>query len=165
MVRVAVVSDTHGDLSRLGQVQQKLGKVDWLLHAGDFLRDAQPVARQLGVDPGRVRAVIGNCDHHLMEPLQDLFAIEGVSFLLVHGHYYGVKSSLDRMYYKALEAGVRVAVFGHSHVPVSRDEEGLLLFNPGSLSMPRIPKTPPTCGLLEIQDGAIIAARIVAAVG
>ena len=165
MARVAVVSDTHGDLSRLAHVQQKLGKVDWLLHAGDFLRDAQPVARQLGIAPDRVRAVIGNCDQHLIEPMQDLFAIEGVSFLLVHGHYFGVKSSLDRIYHKARETGVRVAVFGHSHTPVCTDEGGVLLFNPGSLSMPRIPKTPPTCGLLEIKDGAIITARIVAAVG
>jgi len=165
MARVAVVSDTHGDLSNLAHVREQLGQIDWLLHAGDLLRDAQPVARQLGVDPGRVRAVIGNCDHHLFEPVQDQFAIDGVSFYLTHGHHYGVKSSHDRIYNKARELGVRVAVFGHSHVPVCADEGGVLLFNPGSLSLPRIPRQPPTCGLLEIRDGAIISARIVAAHG
>lgn len=165
MVRVAVVSDTHGNLSNLPKVRAKLGQVDWLIHAGDFLRDAQPLARELGVAPARVRAVIGNCDHHLVEPLEEIFAIEGVRFLLVHGHYYGVKQSPDRVYYKAREAGVRVAIFGHSHIPAYSDEDGLLLFNPGSLSMPRIPRMPPTCGVIEVRDGVVLSARIVAAVG
>jgi uncharacterized protein len=165
MVRVAVVSDTHGDISNLCRVVDQLGKVDWLLHAGDYWRDAAPMGRQLGVDPGRVRAVIGNCDYHLIEPVQDRFAIEGVSFLLVHGHHDGVKYTNDRIYYRAKEAGARVAVFGHSHIPVCIDDGGVLLLNPGSLTAPRLHNQPPTCAMLEVQDGAIHSARIVAASG
>jgi putative phosphoesterase len=165
MVRVAVLSDTHGDLSALAHVLAQLGKVDWLLHAGDYLRDAAPAARRLGLDPGRVRAVIGNCDYHLIEPVQDRFAIEGVSFLLVHGHHDGVKMGHDRIYYRAREAGARVVVFGHSHIPVNDDDGNVLLFNPGSLSQPRLAHQPPTCGLLELENGAIVSARIVAAHG
>lgn len=165
MVRVAVVSDTHGDISNLCRVADQLGKVDWLLHAGDFWRDAAPMAKQLGVDPGRVRAVIGNCDHHLIEPVQDRFAIEGVSFLLVHGHHDGVKYTTDRIYYRAKEAGARVAVFGHSHIPVCIDDGGVLLLNPGSLTAPRLHNQPPSCAMLEVADGIIHSARIVAASG
>lgn len=165
MVRVAVLSDTHGDVSNLVAVREQLGKVDWLIHAGDFWHDAQPAANMLGVDLGRVRAVIGNCDQHLIEPLQDRFALGGVGFLLVHGHHDGVKYTHDRIYYRAKEAGARVAVFGHSHIPVCIDEGGVLLFNPGSLSLPRLHRQPPTCGLLELQDGVIITARILGVSG
>ncbi|HWI61101.1 MAG TPA: metallophosphoesterase [Symbiobacteriaceae bacterium] len=165
MSRVAVLSDTHGDLSNLAKVKEQLGKVDWLIHAGDLLRDARPAARALGVDLGRVRSVIGNCDSHRIEPVQDHFAIGGISFLLVHGHHDGVKYSYDRVYYRAREAGARVVVFGHSHVPLCSDQDGVLLFNPGSLTVPRVLGQPPTCGLLEVEDGIIKTARIVAALG
>ncbi|HLN62988.1 MAG TPA: metallophosphoesterase [Symbiobacteriaceae bacterium] len=157
MVRVAVISDTHGDLSRLDRARDLLGPVDWLIHAGDYYRDAQPVAERLGVPPERVRAVVGNCDYHLVEPALDLFEIEGVTVLLTHGHHYGVKHTLDRIYYKAREARVRVAVFGHSHVAVNAEDGGILLLNPGSLSQPRLAGDLPSCALLEVNGGLVTA--------
>jgi uncharacterized protein len=157
MVRVAVISDTHGDLYNLDQAKTLLGQVDWLLHAGDYIRDAAPAAQQLGVPPERVRAVVGNCDYHLVEPAIDLIEIEGVRILLTHGHHYGVKHTLDRIYYKARESKARVVVFGHSHVALSAEDSGILLFNPGSLSQPKQPGTPPSCGLLELEAGGVIS--------
>jgi uncharacterized protein len=153
MVRVAVISDTHGDLSRLDQARTLLGPVDWLIHAGDYHRDAQPVAERLGVPAHRVRAVVGNCDYLMAEPALDLFEIEGVRMLLTHGHHYGVKHTLDRIFFKAQEARVQVAIFGHSHVAVNATDSGILLLNPGSLSQPRLPGDPPSCALLELQNG------------
>lgn len=160
MVRVAVISDTHGDLGNLDRARELLGPVDWLIHAGDYLRDAAPCAARLGLAPDRVRAVVGNCDYHLFDPSLDQFELGGVKILLTHGHHYGVKHTVDRIYYKAREAGVRVAVFGHSHIAVRADDGGVLLFNPGSLSQPRLPTEGPSCGLLELENGVLISARI-----
>jgi putative phosphoesterase len=48
----------------------------------------------------------------------------------------------------------RVVVFGHSHMPQNEDEDGLLLFNPGSPTWPR--KAPfPSMGILWIDDGTV----------
>ena len=48
----------------------------------------------------------------------------------------------------------RVVVFGHSHMPYNEDEDGLLLFNPGSPTWKR--KAPFTSmGLLWIEDGDV----------
>jgi uncharacterized protein len=160
MVRVAVVSDTHGNLSNVAQARAQLGPVDWLLHAGDFHRDAAAIGRSLGLDPGRVIAVVGNCDAPLSEPAQEVLEIGGVQILLTHGHHYGVKSTLNRIYYRARELGVRAAIFGHSHVPVNGVEGGVLLFNPGSLTAPHFPHDPPSCGLLEIEHGQIVGRHI-----
>lgn len=162
--RVAVISDTHGDLRHVAEIKAQLGRVDWLLHAGDFIRDARPVAEQLGVPADRVRAVIGNCDYLLSEPLHDHIQIEGVRIFLTHGHLYGVKHTLDRIYYKAVEARARVAVFGHSHVALSAEDTGVLLLNPGSLSQPRLATARPSCALLEI-DGDQVRSQILSVSG
>ncbi len=48
----------------------------------------------------------------------------------------------------------RVVVFAHSHLPCNEDEDGLLLFNPGSPTWPR--QAPwPSMGILWIEDGAV----------
>jgi hypothetical protein len=48
----------------------------------------------------------------------------------------------------------RVVVFGHSHIPVNEDLDGLLLFNPGSPTWPR--RAPfPSMGILWIADGEV----------
>jgi uncharacterized protein len=48
----------------------------------------------------------------------------------------------------------RVVVFGHSHMPFNEDEDGLLLFNPGSPTWKR--RAPfPSMGLLWIENGDV----------
>ncbi|HEY3368131.1 MAG TPA: metallophosphoesterase [Symbiobacteriaceae bacterium] len=157
MIRIGVVSDTHRDLRCLEQARQALGKIDWLLHAGDHFQDAPQVAKGLGMDPLRVRAVVGNCDHPVQEPVEELLEIDGVRIWLTHGHHFGVKHGYLRIYYKAKELGARVVVFGHSHLAVAEDDGQVLLFNPGSLSQPRLSYDLPSCGLLEIDNGSVTA--------
>lgn len=160
MVRVAVFSDTHGEFANLQSVLPQLGSLDWLLHAGDHFGDAAALGRRLGLGPDRVVAVVGNCDAPRTEPAQLILEIGGVKILLTHGHHYGVKSTLDRIRYRADELDVRVAIFGHSHIPVNGQDGGLLLFNPGSLTAPRLPQDPPSCGLLEIVAGQVKARHL-----
>ncbi|MDB4895331.1 MAG: putative phosphoesterase [Firmicutes bacterium] len=162
MVRVAVFSDTHGEFTNLESVLPQFGPVDWLLHAGDHFGDAAQVGRRLGLGPERIVAVVGNCDAPQTEPAQVVLEIGGVKILLTHGHHYGVKSTLDRILYRAAELEVRVAVFGHSHIPVNGQDGGVLLFNPGSLTAPRLPQDPPSCGILEIAGGQVTARHLFA---
>lgn len=160
MLRLLVVSDTHGDIRNLEVLRPLLGQIDWLLHAGDHLQDAAPMAASLGVAADRVRAVIGNCDFPLREPVRELLELDGVRILLVHGHLHGVKSRYDRILYGAREAAARVVVFGHSHMPLLQDEAGVLLLNPGSLSQPRLATDRPSCAIIEIERGQISARHL-----
>ena len=68
-------------------------------------------------------------------------------------HDSGVtKARRERM--RKLFPEARVVVFGHSHLPVNEDVDGLLLFNPGSPTWKR--KAPFTSmGLLWIEDGSV----------
>jgi putative phosphoesterase len=56
--------------------------------------------------------------------------------------------------------GADVVVFGHSHIPLNADVDGLRLFNPGS---PTDRRRQPvgTYGVLELEDGVVRATRIV----
>ncbi|HEX8509831.1 MAG TPA: metallophosphoesterase family protein, partial [Propionibacteriaceae bacterium] len=54
-----------------------------------------------------------------------------------------------------------LVVFGHSHIPMDVAEQGLRIFNPGS---PTDRRRQPygTLGLLEVEDGRLLSAEIVA---
>lgn len=91
MVRIGVVSDSHGSYRNVGRMRNECGRLDWFLHAGDHMQDAARIAVNLGVDPSRVRAVVGNCDYPAQKPDELLLEIEGVKIYLTHGHAHGVK--------------------------------------------------------------------------
>lgn len=153
-MRVAVLSDTHGRLGPVRRLQEQVGPVDFLLHAGDFLADAATCAAIFGLPPDRVAAVAGNCDFPDQEPAEQVLELESVRVLLVHGHRHDAKRGPLRVYLRARELGCRVAVFGHSHVPRLEEYEGVLLLNPGSPSLPRLPGRPGSCAVLEVgSDG------------
>lgn len=150
-MRIALISDTHGDLSGIPAIQAELGTVDALLHAGDHFADAPRIARLLNLPPEACHAVLGNCDAGSPGPEQLQLELGGVRILLVHGHRHGVKNGLLRITYAGAEAGARVVVFGHSHVPVIQEAGNLLLVNPGSLTQPRW-DGPPSAALLTINE-------------
>ncbi len=155
MIRVAVLSDTHGDFRNVDKARVKLGRVDWLFHAGDYLADAGQVAASLGVDRANIRAVVGNCDYPTLEPLQITLTVGGVQILITHGHHHAVKDDLQRIMSLGRAAGAQIVIFGHTHIPLAFEEHGVLLLNPGSLSMPRLKDNLPSCALLEIEDGVV----------
>ena len=57
--------------------------------------------------------------------------------------------------------GCRVVVFGHTHLPVCEDSDGLLLLNPGSPTERR--RAPfRSFAELDLGDDGVVVARIVA---
>jgi predicted phosphodiesterase len=54
-----------------------------------------------------------------------------------------------------------LVVFGHSHIPWNQEVAGQRAFNPGSPT-DRRRQPHPTVGLLEIEDGVLLAASVIA---
>ena len=53
-----------------------------------------------------------------------------------------------------------LVVFGHSHIPLDQSGDGVRIFNPGSpTDRRRQPRG--TMGLLRVEDGRLLEARIV----
>ena len=44
---------------------------------------------------------------------------------------------MNNIYYRAKELEVDIALFGHTHESLILEEDGVILMNPGSISLPR----------------------------
>lgn len=149
MKNILIISDTHGDILGMEDILKRHDDIDLIIHAGDTYKDAKDISKLYNIP---FEAVKGNTDLSFEGEYEIGFEVEGYKFLLVHGHKYGVKSSINSLYYRGLELGVDFIVYGHSHIPYFQRTEEICIINPGSLSRPRN-GNPRTYGLLKIDDG------------
>ena len=150
-MRLAVFSDSHGPIEEIRNSLKKLSPVDYVLFAGDGIDKL--VSSSLGRE-FKIIAVKGNRDKGAMYPREKTLIVGEKKILVVHGHNHGIKWGLGKLYYKAKEVGAEIVVFGHTHRRLAEEKEGILFFNPGSITAPR-DKLPPSYGLLEIEDGEV----------
>ena len=156
-MKVAVISDTHTrGASRPvpSGAWPYLESADHILHAGDVC-DPGLLVELSSLAP--LTVVLGNCDAMDVREWGATDAAEvelgGVKIGMVHdsGPRDGRRRRMRKLFPDA-----RVVVFGHSHIPWNEDEDGLLLFNPGSATWKR--RAPFTSmGLLWISDGEVEA--------
>ena len=131
-MKIAVMSDTHGNVQRAVNVLKQRGKVNRLIHLGDHYRDAVEigVGTRLHVD-----AVSGNTDRDF-EPWAErekILELDGVRILITHGDRYKVKHGIDRLIEKAIEEDVQAVLFGHTHIAMKQRIGNILFLNPGCI--------------------------------
>jgi uncharacterized protein len=162
VMRVAVLSDTHAPRFWKAcppRVAERLEDVELILHAGDVCTAA--VLDELSVY-APVVAVLGNNDGPDVAawgapPTQEL-DIAGLAVAMIHdsGPSGGRLSRIRRHFPSA-----DLVVFGHSHIPMDEQSSDLRIFNPGSPT-DRRRQPAGTMGLLEIRDGQLVDAQIIA---
>lgn len=128
---IAVISDSHGNSSGISKVKGYIEKADVILFLGDGENDIKEITRDF---VGEVYAVKGNCDVSDKNPEEMVIEIGGKRIFMCHGHRYGVKYGYNSIYYRGKELEVDIVVFGHSHLPMIEENDGLILMNPGSIS-------------------------------
>lgn len=147
-MRIAVISDTHRITSNIIE-ELKEKTFDLIIHLGDFIKDAEKIEEILETEVIKIK---GNSDFREFDGDEELVKTFGnKKFLLTHGHKYGVKYTLDNLYYRAKELEVDVVLFGHTHNSFNENIEGVIFFNPGSPSNPR-GSYDKTYGIIEIDD-------------
>lgn len=129
MSKILVLSDSHGAVKSMMEAIRSAAP-DMVIFLGDCVPDIRQAAA--GFPTLDVRYVRGNCDYLLAEPDRLIIEVEGKRLLVAHGHSYGVKQGLLRLYLAAREAGCDVALFGHTHMKHTEWKDGLLLLNPGA---------------------------------
>lgn len=149
MIRVGLVSDTHGLLRP--QARDFLRGSDYIVHGGDVC-DPGILEELAALAP--VTAVRGNNDRgpwaeRLGET--ELLQVGEVFVYAIH--------DLSQIDIDPGAAGVHVVVSGHSHRPMVERRDGVLYVNPGS-SGPRRFRLPISAGELIIA-GSSVSARIV----
>lgn len=150
-MRILVVSDTHGRGGSLEKVINLHPEAPILIHLGDGWREVehlQKVKRNL-----KIYSVRGNCDYHGGDE-EMLLEFEGKKLFVTHGHRYYVKSGLESLLQAAKKQGADIALFGHTHQPLTRYEDDIYLMNPGSLEVPR--EGVPTYGMVDITPAGIV---------
>ena len=156
-MRACVVSDTHGNLSRVMRfLSENRHLYDEIWHLGDYIKDIESIKAMVTCP---VYGVKGNCDYYSSESEALIKVIDGVRVLLTHGHEFRVKSHLTNLFYYAKQENIDVVCFGHTHVPVNATEDGILFFNPGSASLPRA-GFKNSVGIIEIARGKVAATHI-----
>lgn len=136
-MRVGLVSDTHGRLPR--EVLAEMTGVDRIIHAGDI----GPYSLLLELERiAPVTAVCGNTDRsEICDRVPDVAELDlmGYRVAVMHGHQLGTPTPARL---RAALPDARVIVYGHTHQPRVDREEGVLLVNPGSASVPRLGSSP-----------------------
>ena len=129
-MKIAVVSDTHGNWLPVKEAIEAAGGVDYLMFLGDHASDGRQLEKTLQIPAYIVR---GNCDDFSDGLEEQLVELDGWRFLLCHGHRYQVKDNLQRIYFRGLEQQVDFVLFGHTH-QFLYEEGDVTLLNPGSAS-------------------------------
>ncbi len=158
MKKILVISDTHKNLSKLENIAGYLKeqKIDFFFHCGDHEENTDKISEILGING---MFVDGNCDKGNLKKIE-FIKIYGKKFLITHGDLYGVNFDLNRLYYLAKENNCDAVAFGHTHIPIAEDVDGMIMLNPGSLSKPRDGKNG-SIGYFIIDEDEVLRANIV----
>lgn len=159
-MKVLVISDTHGNIENAKRVLNQVipADVETVLHCGDYMSDARLLEKFY--PQVAIYGVYGNCDVGFGGAYSEVVTLEGVSIYMSHGHRYGVKwGEYDEVAIDAIAHEATVAICGHSHQAYLEKKQGVLIMNPGSLTLPRDSKYP-SYGILELKDGYVKEASV-----
>jgi putative phosphoesterase len=132
--------------------------VDLIIHAGDIgpvelLDDLRAIAP--------VRAVWGNTDDfEVRQAVPEVIEeeIEGLSFIVTHGHQLGSPSP-EKLVARWPDA--LVIIYGHTHRPLLTLVDSVVtVMNPGGAGQRRF-DLPPSVGILELEPGIPPRGRLV----
>ncbi len=135
--KILVFSDSHGStLVMKALLEDPPEGLSAVFHLGDGsdeasrLMEKYPMYAYIGVR--------GNCDFSDRSRRETVFTERGgVTFMLTHGHVYGVKSSLMNAVMKAVEGSADVLLYGHTHIAADEKFSGsfgtVRAVNPGSV--------------------------------
>lgn len=160
-LRVVVLADTHAPRrwkTCPPTVAEHLAHADAILHAGDV---CVPSVLDELAEFAPVHVVAGNNDGPDViawgapETLE--LDLAGLRVAMIHdsGQSDGRPARMHRLFPTA-----DLVVYGHSHIPMDITAAGTRIFNPGSPT-DRRRQPQGTIGLLDIEDGHLLDARII----
>jgi putative phosphoesterase len=149
-LKIGILSDSHVyDLTGLPKKAIKiLEDMDLIVHTGDFTgKGLMDKLRKLG----NFKGVYGNMDpFSIREELPEKVTLEledfkvGVTHPAEGGPPFGLEKRLKKKFEK-----VDAIIYGHTHLPKNEVINGILYFNPGSITG-KFPARHKTFGILEI---------------
>lgn len=130
-MRILVLSDSHGDRYNVERVMKMHSNADRIFHLGDGVSDIERYIESL--QSTKFVRVKGNCDFGSDLNAYELVTVSGKKIYLTHGYQERVKYTTDFLAYTAREHEAQIALYGHTHIQKVEYDNGLYIFNPGSL--------------------------------
>jgi len=152
-MRALVISDTHRYLNNADKVIEKYSDINTVIHLGDLIEDVEKLKRKFR--SRKFYYVAGNNDFCSNVPYEKMITLGGNKILLTHGHRQRVNYNMLSISLWGREQEADVVLFGHLHQPVLDESMGIMLFNPGSISLPRTTQGP-TYGILEVTESGVM---------
>ena len=144
-MKIIIVSDTPRQNAGYKKVMA-MHQPDLVIHCGDVEGCEAELIEAAGCP---VHMVKGNNDFCSDLPAEEEFTLLGKRCLLVHGHRHYVSMRTDFLREEALQRGIDIVFYGHTHKPEVTVTEGVTLVNPGSLSYPRQEGRKPSYVIME----------------
>ena len=154
-MKILVLSDSHSSLRLMRSAVQAI-RPDAIIHLGDHFDDGEVIHEEnMHI---AFHQVPGNCDkYRLYRPVAETLSYKvcGVKLFMTHGHNHHVKQGLYALLRDAKAEQAQAVLYGHTHLPDCRREDGMWILNPGSCG-----HAGGTVGLMETENGEIISCRI-----
>ncbi len=157
-MKIGVISDTHlsrGNCELPENLTRELKKCDLIIHAGDLV-DISVLDSISKIS--KVLAVCGNMDGDNVRTRlenKEILNIENKKICVMHGYGHPDKL-IDILKNEFFSEKPDIIIFGHSHVPKNEHIDGILFFNPGSVT-DTVFAPYRSYGIIEINKGQIKA--------
>lgn len=133
-IKIGIISDTHisKDLYKINELLKKYFQdADLIIHAGDF---KSPKVIDIIKNQKQFVGVFGNNDGDAVKEKvreKEILYLEGYKIGVHHGHGSS-KDTIERAYEVFKDDKVDIIIFGHSHQPIIKTINKILMLNPGS---------------------------------
>lgn len=127
-MRILVLSDSHSNSYNIRKAIEQQPTAELIVFLGDGEND---FFRYYTEKP--CIAVRGNCDWGSELPAFIVTEEKGYTIYCTHGYAEGVKYGEENLKMRAREYHAHIALYGHTHNPVTHYDDGMWLVNPGSI--------------------------------
>lgn len=164
VLRFAVFADSHGNAGGIRQAIEENGTFHGIIHLGDGVEDGHKIAREKFL---RFYGVAGNEDYCTEYPEKHLLIANSIPIMLIHGHQIDINPYQEKKVFDkncsilagiAHREGVQVLFFGHTHTPLIRIVENVLLFNPGEMYVGS--SRDRSFGIMEVRNDTLVLSTV-----
>ncbi len=147
-MRILVLSDSHKHIANIIEAINNEPSAEIVYFLGDGTYEMEEV-REIYEGKKMFILVRGNCDFINTVPLCDIRSVDSAKIYASHGAEENVKLSYIGIKRAAKEHMCNIALFGHTHEKYYTYEDGLHLFNPGSIKEG-------SYGIIDIMENGIM---------
>jgi putative phosphoesterase len=150
-MKIIVTSDVHGQLSSLQAIASHFHDADAFIDCGDTELPPERIEPFVSVE--------GNNDYYYDYPAQRVVEYGGIKILVIHSHRVMMFKRDQELAKKARAIGAKAVFFGHFHVFIDQEIDGIRLISPGSVSHNR-DQTPCSFAIVSIEEGRLSVKRV-----